>query len=88
LKRWRGNGVISRSVRKGDLKKLLAAGLSMAALFAGFSISPPRVCPNEMAIGRLAVERFFERALCNIAFFANKCQHGSSSCQSELQNTG
>jgi LacI family transcriptional regulator len=72
LKRWRGNGIIARSVRKGDLKKLLATGQPVVELFADFALSPPQVYPNEMTIGRLAAEHFFERGLRNIAFFANE----------------
>jgi len=72
LKRWRGDGVITRSVRKTDLKYLLAMGLPVVELFADFALSPPQVMPNEDAIGRLAAEHLLDRGLRNIAYFANE----------------
>lgn len=70
LKRWRGDGIIARSVRKADLKRLLATGLPVVELFADFALSPPQVSPNEESIGRLAADHFRQRGLGNVAWFA------------------
>ena len=59
------------SVRKADLKKLLATGLPVVELFADFALSPPQVSPSEESIGRLAAEHFLERGLRNLAYFAS-----------------
>lgn len=72
LKTWKGDGIMARSVRKADLKRLLATGLPVVELFADFALSPPAVCPNEETIGRLAVEHFLDRGLRNMAYFANE----------------
>ena len=69
--RWPGDGIVTRSVRKSDLKRLLATGLPVVELFADFSLSPPQVSPSEDAIGRLAAEHFIERGLRNLAYFAS-----------------
>lgn len=71
LGRWRGDGIVARSVRKGDLKRLLATRLPMVELFADFALSPPQVSPREETIGRLAAEHFLERGLRNLAYFAS-----------------
>ncbi len=70
LKKWQGDGIITRSVRKADLKRLLATGLPVVELFADFALSPPMVCPNEATIGRLAVDHFLDRGLRHLAFYA------------------
>lgn len=72
LKDWQGDGIIARSVRKADVKRLLATGLTVVELFADFTRNPPDVCPNEETIGRLAAAHFFDRGLRNVAFFANE----------------
>ena len=72
LRRWRGDGIMARSVHKADLKHLLATGLPVVELFADFSLSPPQVCPNEETIGKLAVDHFVDRGLQNIAFYASQ----------------
>ena len=69
--RWRGDGIVARSVRKADLKRLLATGLPVVELFADFALSPPQVSPSEDSIGRLAAEHFLERGLRNLAYFAS-----------------
>lgn len=71
LGHWRGDGIVARSVRKADLKRLLATGLPVVELFADFALSPPQVSPNEDSIGRLAAEHFRERGLRNLAYFAS-----------------
>ena len=71
LRNWRGDGIMARSVRKADLKRLLATGLPVVELFADFALSPPQVCPNENTIGKLAVEHFLDQGLRNLAFFAS-----------------
>ena len=71
LKRWQGDGIIARSVRRADLKRLLATGVPVVELFADFALSPPQVCPNEDTIGKLAVEHFLDRGLRNLAFYAS-----------------
>ena len=71
LKGWQGDGIMARSVRRADLKRLLATGLPVVELFADFALSPPQVCPNEETIGRLAADHFLGRGLQNLAFFAN-----------------
>ena len=71
LKGWQGDGIMARSVRKADLKRLLATGLPVVELFADFALSPPQVCPNEETIGKLAVDHFLDRGLRNLAFFAS-----------------
>ena len=71
LKGWQGDGIMARSVRKADLKRLLATGLPVVELFADFALSPPQVCPNEETIGRLAADHFLDRGLQNLAFFAS-----------------
>jgi LacI family transcriptional regulator len=68
---WQGDGIMARSVRKADLKKLLATGLPVVELFADFALSPPQVCPNEERVATLAVEHFLDRGLRNLAFFAS-----------------
>ena len=70
LKKWQGDGIITRSVRKTDLKRLLATGLPVVELFADFALSPPMVCPNEATIGRLAADHFLDRGLRHLAFYA------------------
>ena len=70
LKRWRGDGIVARSVRKADLKRLLATRLPVVELFADFALSPPQVCPSEETIGKLAADHFLERGLRNLAYFA------------------
>jgi LacI family transcriptional regulator len=70
LKGWQGDGIMARSVRKADLKRLLATGLPVVELFADFALSPPAVCPNENTIGKLAADHFLDRGLRNVAFFA------------------
>ncbi|NLF09237.1 MAG: substrate-binding domain-containing protein [Pirellulaceae bacterium] len=72
LKGWHGDGIIARSVRKSDLKRLLATGLPIVELFADFALSPPAVCPNEETVGKLAIGHFLDRGLRNAAFFANE----------------
>lgn len=71
LNRWQGDGIITRSVRKADLERLLATGLPVVELFADFALNPPQVCPNEDTVGRLAVDHFLERGLRNLAYFAS-----------------
>jgi LacI family transcriptional regulator len=70
LKKWDGEGIMARSVRKSDLKRLLATGLPVVELFADFALSPPAVCPNDEIIGKLAVDHFLDRGLQNVAYFA------------------
>lgn len=71
LRSWQGDGIMARSVRKSDLKRLLATGLPVVELFGDFALSPPQVCPNERTIGRLAVDHFVDRGLRSVAFFAS-----------------
>ena len=71
LKDWHGDGIVTRSVRNTDLKRLLDTGLPVVELFADFALSPPQVCPNEETIGKLAAEHFLERGLRNLAFFSS-----------------
>ena len=71
LKGWQGDGIVTRSVRNTDLKRLLAMGLPVVELFADFALSPPQVCPNEDTIGRLAADHFLDRGLQNLAFFSS-----------------
>jgi LacI family transcriptional regulator len=71
LKGWKGDGIMARSVRKADLKRLLATGLPVVELFADFALSPPQVCPDEEMIGKLAVDHFLDRGLRSLAFFAS-----------------
>lgn len=71
LKGWKGDGIMARSVRKVDLKKLLATGLPVVELFADFALSPPQVCPNEETIAKSAADHFLDRGLRNLAFFAS-----------------
>ena len=71
LNRWPGDGIVARSVRKADLKKLLATGLPVVELFADFALSPPQVSPSEDSIGCLAAEHLLERGLRNLAYFAS-----------------
>jgi LacI family transcriptional regulator len=72
LKGWQGDGIMARSVRKADLKKLLATRLPVVELFADFALSPPAVCPNEETIGRLAADHFLDRGLHDVAYFADE----------------
>ena len=72
LKKWQGDGIMTRSVRESDLKKLLALGLPMVELFADFALKPPAVCPSEETIVRLALGHFLDRGLRNLAYFANE----------------
>ena len=44
LKGWRGDGIIARSVRKADQKRLLATGLPVVELFADFALEPAGRC--------------------------------------------
>ncbi len=71
LKRWQGDGIVARSVRKTDLKRLLATRLPVVELFADFALSPPQVSPSEETIGQLAADHFLERGLRNLAYFAS-----------------
>lgn len=71
LKGWQGDGIMARSVRRTNLKRLLATGLPVVELFADFALSPPQVCPNEETIGKLAIDHFLDRGLRNLAFFAS-----------------
>jgi len=72
LLKWKGNGIIARSVRQSDLKKLQATGLPMVELFADFTAKSPAVCPNEQTIGQLALDHFLDRGLRNTAFYSNE----------------
>jgi LacI family transcriptional regulator len=71
LKRWQGDGIIARSVRKSNLKRLLGTGLPVVELFADFALSPPQVCPNEDTIARLAAEHLLDRGLRTVAFYTS-----------------
>ena len=71
LKGWDGDGIMARSVRKADLKRLLATGLPVVELFADFALSPPQVSPDEETIAKLAADHFLDRGLRNLAYFAS-----------------
>jgi LacI family transcriptional regulator len=70
LKQWRGDGIISRTLSKADIARLLAMRLPVVELYAGPKSGMPRVYQNEEAVGRLAAEHFFDCGLRNFAFFA------------------
>ncbi len=70
LKRWRGDGIISRTVRRADVDHLLATGIPTVELFADPALGLPRVYPDNQAVGRLAAEHFLERGIHSVAFFA------------------
>jgi LacI family transcriptional regulator len=71
LKHWRGDGIISRVVRKADLATLMATGASVVEL----NLAPERVRPDEDAVARLAVEHFLERGFHDFAFFSTCHEH-------------
>jgi LacI family transcriptional regulator len=70
LKRWRGDGIISRTVRRADVDRLLTMGTPTVELFADPDLGLPRVYPDNQAAGRLAAEHFRERGIRHVAFFA------------------
>lgn len=69
LKRWQGDGIISRSVRKTDIERLRATHLPVVELFADSRLGLPQVFPDQVAIARLAAEHFLDRGFRRFAFF-------------------
>jgi len=75
FKDWKGDGIISRTVRKADLRRLQSTGLPMIELYADSSLDIPCVYVDSGAITEMAVEHFLERGLRNMAFFCNDRNH-------------
>ena len=75
LRRWRGDGIISRTIRKADTTRLLATGLPLVELYAYNDATLPSVHPDETAVARLAAEHFLDRGLRNFAFFRTQRAH-------------
>ncbi len=75
LRHWRGDGIISRTIRSADAAKLLATGLPVVELYAYNEPRLPRVRPDEAEIARLAAEHFLDRGLRNFAFFSTQRAH-------------
>ena len=72
LRRWRGDGILSRTLHRADIRKLLATGLPIVELFYDNEPSLARVFSDRAAIGRLAAEHFFNRGLRNFAVFCTQ----------------
>lgn len=72
LEKWQGDGIISRTVRRADIDRLLATGLPVVELFADPALGLPRVYSNAQSISALAVEHFAERGLKQVAYFATR----------------
>jgi LacI family transcriptional regulator len=69
LKQWRGDGIIARTVRKTDLKRLQATGLPVVELYADPSLGLPSVFPDHDLVGRMAAEHLLGRGLQHLAFY-------------------
>lgn len=69
LKHWRGDGIISRTVRKTDIERLRATRLPVVELYADPSLGLPRLYPDQGAIARLAAEHFLDRGFRRFGFF-------------------
>ncbi len=70
LRRWRGDGIISRTIRRADIDRLLALGIPVVELYADPVLGLPRVYPDNQAIGRMAAGHYLERGIDHLAFFA------------------
>ena len=75
LRRWRGDGIISRTIRRVDTARLLATGLPLVELYAYNDVTLPHVRPDEGAVAQLAVDHFLDRGLRNFAFFCTQRTH-------------
>jgi LacI family transcriptional regulator len=75
LRQWHGDGIISRTLHKADLERLVALRLPLVELYAGAKSKVPRVCQDEIAVASLASEHFFDRGLQNLAFFSTNHAH-------------
>jgi len=69
LDRWQGDGIISRTVRPGDARRLLATGLPVVELFAHARPGLSLATTDQEVIARLAAEHFLDRGLRHFAFF-------------------
>jgi LacI family transcriptional regulator len=69
LKQWRGDGIIARTVRKTDLKRLQATGLPVVELYADPSLGLPSVFPDHDLVGQMAAEHLLDRGLQHLAFY-------------------
>ncbi|MBN1488283.1 MAG: DNA-binding transcriptional regulator [Phycisphaerae bacterium] len=69
LKQWRGDGIIARTVRKTDLKRLRATGLPVVELYAEASVGLPSVFPDHDLVGQMAAEHLLGRGLRHLAFY-------------------
>jgi LacI family transcriptional regulator len=77
LRDWRGDGIISRSMRKRDIARLLATERPVVELYAYNETVFPNVRPDETTVARLAIEHFLDRGLRNFAFFCTNRAHWS-----------
>ncbi len=69
LKQWRGDGIIARTPRKTDLKRLQATGLPVVELYADPSLGLPNVFPDHDLVGQMAAEHLLGRGLQHLAFY-------------------
>ncbi len=75
LHRWQGHGILSRTLRKPDINRLIATETPVIELYADAKSGMPSVCQNEESVARLAVDHFSDRGLRNFAFFSTDCAH-------------
>jgi len=70
IEEWKGDGIISRTVRQADIDRLLGTRLPVVELFADPALGLPRVYSDTKSVARLAVEHFTDRGLAQVAYFA------------------
>lgn len=70
LEDWHGDGIVSRTIRRSDIDRLLATGLPVVELAADPALGLPRVYADQKAVGELAAYHFVDRGLAHAAFFA------------------
>jgi LacI family transcriptional regulator len=70
LIRWRGDGIITRTVNARQAKILQATKLPLVELFGDPKISPIHVMSDYRREGEMAVEHFWNRGLRRFAYFS------------------
>jgi LacI family transcriptional regulator len=92
FKQWRGDGIISRTLRKADIDKLLVTRMPVVELYAGPTSGLPRVFQDEEMAARLAADHFLDRGFRNLAFFATDRAHWIEgrrrNCEQVLRDRG
>ena len=70
LEQWQGDGIISRTLRRADVDRLVGLQVPVIELYADPELGLPRVFTDRTQIAGLAVGHFRDRGLRQLAFFA------------------